>query len=406
MGDTTRKPYLAKNYHDMMRHIYAKPKGHSEGRKPYMSDSYFEMEYPQLSNYGGGGEPTIDIPATEEPINECLQWFLETVKVSGKDYFGARAFYQNLVKNLPECTKLHTTILSCLQYNSLSFCICCASAMLQSGRPGSSCSQDFGSLADEDWDCCSNPCADFDIRIWRETAAERCYNIAESGCSVRVKWEMKTYPSNAFVPIDPNPCIIKGGCGRILRATDLCGNERTKDVPAELVVGISGSNTIVKSSSQQYTASCACGVGTIWSISGIGAIIDQTGLVTTDATACGMLSVSASIPGCGATGKTVRVTDGGVWSSIFSCGGPDTTGCIICNSAKCSHGTGLIIEDKRYKQDRACLSNIGGCPSQASWDTCYNSYIAAGGINCTLASCSGCYATAAFNMVIEQWVCP
>lgn len=93
---------------------------------------------------------------------------------------------------------------------------------------------------------------------------------------------------------DPHPCIL--GC------------------KPEDSLTISGTETITRNSSAQYTAS-GCPWDVSWSVSGTGATISSTGLLTVGSTACGTLTVIANCSQCGtSTTKNVRVTDAGGWA--------------------------------------------------------------------------------------------
>lgn len=427
MTTTGRKPYFATNYQDMMRHIYMKPKGHSEGRKPYMENDYFDTEYPQLKKYGGGsglptgGEPLPDTP----PLTECQKWFEKTIIVSAKEYFQNPKFIDKIYAGLGECEKLHLIITSCLQYNSLSFCICCAEAAYIRGggfTTQSDCAEDFGPVADGEWKCCSEPCPHFEIEVEEETLSAICYKAVTSNCETMVSWERKDTGSGPWIPMDGN-CANKPHCK--VRATDLCGNASDRMVTPFASATVTGSSTTVKSSSQQYTYTpCNCAVGDpTWSVAGTGATISQTGLLTTDATACGTLVVSASAGGCLTAQKGVRVTDGGVWTNVYNCT-PDwnTMGCYTCGAGtNCTLDTivefldasGNVIEMRHHNTTQSKMVNIGGCwcasHSQTSMDVCYAGYINAGGLTCTITepTCpNGAYCGLFRNGYIEKWSCP
>ena len=71
------------------------------------------------------------------------------------------------------------------------------------------------------------------------------------------------------------------------------------------------------------TKQFSCGGGGVWSVTGVGASIDQTGLLTTDGTACGTLIVSNTV----CQDQEVRVTDSGQWSFVsMLCGTSDGCG--------------------------------------------------------------------------------
>jgi len=93
-------------------------------------------------------------------------------------------------------------------------------------------------------------------------------------------------------------------------------------------ITISGSDTITTSSTSQYSATacyqnglCESSAGVSWSVSGTGATISNTGLLTTNASACGVLTITANCPQCGTSDThEVRVTDAGQWVTLDTCG--------------------------------------------------------------------------------------
>ncbi|PIP71219.1 MAG: hypothetical protein COW90_01170 [Nitrospirae bacterium CG22_combo_CG10-13_8_21_14_all_44_11] len=93
---------------------------------------------------------------------------------------------------------------------------------------------------------------------------------------------------------DPHPCLV--GC---------------PEPPVPLT--IAGSEIITRNNTAQYTAS-GCPSNIIWSVSGSGATISSTGLLTVGSTACGSLTITATCPACGTSAtQYVRVTDAGKW---------------------------------------------------------------------------------------------
>lgn len=424
---STRKPYLATNYHDMMRHIYAKPKGHSEGLKPYMSDTYTDMEYPQLDYYdsdipvipdaGGGGD---DNPPT--PPNECLEWFYTTLYVTGKTYYTDPAYIQSLYDNAGECEKLHLVILSCLQMNSLSFCACCASM----GLPHGTCDEDYGAAADQPgWRCCDDPCPSFDIGIELETATTICYEV-NADCDISVRWEKKV-GTDPWVAMETN-CTDKPTCSGIVRAIDWCGNEVTADLPGTTasepgVISCSGTcDEVVKSTTKQYTYTpCTCESGTaVWAVSGTGASISQSGLLTTTAAACGTLTITVTMDGCTVATQEVRVTNGGTWTqtSYTEYCHLGTESCFInpCTRVGSSYVTYSCDYDaggtrsRYYGQEGCSASSALVCKSFA--------YCITGAPLATLTGtppcrtpCADCYGgETRYNLIyavrVYAWVCP
>lgn len=71
-------------------------------------------------------------------------------------------------------------------------------------------------------------------------------------------------------------------------------------------------DTTVKSSVKQWILNNSLGT-VVWSVSGVGASIDQSGNLTTTALACGTIIVTATDSCLGAFVQNVRVTDAGAW---------------------------------------------------------------------------------------------
>jgi len=123
-------------------------------------------------------------------------------------------------------------------------------------------------------------------------------------------------------------------------------------------------------SSSQYTADGCCG-NVEWSVSGTGATISSTGLLTAGATACGTLTVTASCSGCGTSAtQHVRVADAGRWvfqsMTGYTCG--YTSWChpypsIWCEQIFCYTGATKEVYD--YVSPTACVLQTP-CPSTCS----------------------------------------
>lgn len=106
------------------------------------------------------------------------------------------------------------------------------------------------------------------------------------------------------------------------------------------------------------TKQFSCSQSGTWDVTGTGATIDQTGLLTTDGTACGTLVVSHT--GCG--DQEVRVTDNGGWSLVCSADSDNLGGggCVgwqlLCDTT--SGGTRLINSHGPL----ACDDVVDPCP--------------------------------------------
>lgn len=115
---------------------------------------------------------------------------------------------------------------------------------------------------------------------------------------------------------------------------------------------IIGTETITTNSSAQYTAT-GCPSNVAWSVSGNGATISSTGLLTVGSTACGTLTITATCSGCETSAtQHVRVTDAGGWgeayfvcSTEYSC-----RGCPF-NGYCCIRGYTKIVNGELWYQD-------------------------------------------------------
>lgn len=111
----------------------------------------------------------------------------------------------------------------------------------------------------------------------------------------------------------------------------------------EDILTIAGSETITRNNKAQYTAT-GCPSNVKWTVTGKGASISSTGLLTAGATACGSLTVTASCSGCGTSAtQDVRVADAGQWVLVSDC----------IDTSHYGHGYGwntveCFIGNKRY----------------------------------------------------------
>lgn len=217
MATTGRKPYFATSYHDMMRHIYAKPKGHSEGRKPYMEDNYFDTEYPQLKKYNGGGESLII--GTEHPCPPSCGWTL--VGGTGGDVWKCVCPGDPPDPGVPSEPLPNTVQLSCLQQNSLCYCIICESLGSQINIP---CNEPM------DPDCQTLIC---------ENPADPCPPFMLTGNEAQAVAPVTLCPSTPIcaasisggTPSGSCVYVPDTGCGtKTVSVTDICGNTVSTEV--------------------------------------------------------------------------------------------------------------------------------------------------------------------------------
>jgi len=168
----------------------------------------------------------------------------------------------------------------------------------------------------------------------------------------------------------PDDCCFNGdtidfwycddcGCGYAIVNIPDCDNN------CDPVPYVDGSDEILKNDSKQYTLINKNGAVT-WSVSGTGATITQTGLLTT-INACGVIVVTATDSCCGVFNKSVRVTDGGYWTQIAAAYSDNcySTGCLLSN-VTCTQGA--------YKYDSTWrVKETGGYCHDADVDTGCNS---------------------------------
>jgi hypothetical protein len=115
------------------------------------------------------------------------------------------------------------------------------------------------------------------------------------------------------------------------------------------------------STTKQYNLLGAKGVP-FWSVSGTDATIDQTGLLTTGASACGMLTISVE-DCCGLQTQTVRVLDNSFW-------GNDT---LICDGSTGLPEQSCIIGKYKYRNWQGatcttpCFGGIKGKVRRQEW---------------------------------------
>lgn len=116
------------------------------------------------------------------------------------------------------------------------------------------------------------------------------------------------------------------------------------------------------SDTKQFT----CGGGGVWSVSGTDVTIDQTGLVTTGAAACGLITVSNTV----CQDRVVRVQGAASgWIFVSS----NSSGCPCSASSECATLTGatpfgncqmeLEVGEFKYQMQAHCYTTGGPCGS-------------------------------------------
>lgn len=192
------------------------------------------------------------------------------------------------------------------------------------------------------------------------------------------------------------------GAGR-LTVTD--GNCCSVEIDLTMMtpLTITGASELTKPGTSQYSAS---GTVTEWQVTGTGASISQTGLLTLDSTACGMIEISVTGE-CGGRGcKPVRVTNNGVWCLISSdYYGGSCTGCSQCTWQNCNCDVVAGGSMTSYYGYSGCRVNSGGSgecspPPQSSPCTgCYTCQV-----SCDLVNCFGGAAVWTYKENYE-WKC-
>lgn len=138
-------------------------------------------------------------------------------------------------------------------------------------------------------------------------------------------------------------------CDSIVEASiDLCASCGGAD--------ISGTTTVGRGGVYQYTITGDAGAVT-WAAYGVGASIDQTGLLTVAAWACGTIIIRAVSNCCGTLERRTRVVDSGYWDTVNRI--------IICEGNSVIPSESCILAAYRYTnwQGSACVNPclLGPC---------------------------------------------
>ncbi len=158
-------------------------------------------------------------------------------------------------------------------------------------------------------------------------------------------------------------CICGNLCCDEVNFTDDCGEEGGFGCNPNSSCKITGSDTILKNDTGQFELDCG-NEFFIWEVEGTGASIDQNGLVTTGANACGAIKVTI---GCGLGGQIddivdtfdIRVTDAGQWSDAVTCT-ETSTPCSCCAFCSCTI-IECILEVGIYKYEQNdCWTKVTG----------------------------------------------
>lgn len=149
-------------------------------------------------------------------------------------------------------------------------------------------------------------------------------------------------------------CIFTENCGEDCSAADC-------ELPS-----ITGGDTTTTSSTLQMGLTNPQGTVT-WAVSGTDVSIDQSGLVTTGASACGSFTVTATDSCCGNFTQEVRVTDSGYWDIIDTC---NATGSLE-NTHNCIIGIYKYVVWTFWSCDAPCPDTCGNpCDQHYPDDVC------------------------------------
>lgn len=452
-----RKPYLSTDYFDMMSHIYNKPKGHSEGRKGWLADSFEDMEYPHLSrNYGQEGELEDKDIGGEEAEEDgsrkkgrpcdgtvTLQPVAMPSNVSCSDTTTIKVADNGGTSRPPFRFHPGPLFKGSLSGKSYTAPACSENVCGDQGWDTVIVVDACGNVSDvtiwiDDpcsmeviWGCCyaasfldyngcfpnCPPCAPNSqgkmgvkggippIEVWRK--------VLDCGGDLYQDWTLQFYigDSNRW----PNDLDLVSCANNYFEVRDSCGAVSAFDFKGVCTVAISGpEGTVICGNSYQYTAVSSCGGGDtsfVWSVSGnvgSGGGISQSGLLTLGTGCCGAITIKA-VSACGCEGvKTVRAP--GAWFvQTVQYGCPDDP-CGGNLSNRATVDGECIIGENKYEWRRSCIStNYPPERNQCAYDPtgCYAAYS-------ITVPCSGLPTTcpdSTYRPYIEylrtyKWCCP
>lgn len=241
----SRKPYMAESYQGMMKNISNKNTGapHSEGKKPYMSGNYNQMEemyFGQLSpwnfdmgniNFSSGfdfGDMGDMGAGVEKTGDDCNSVWIDCVRevCQGNDSCsgpGVVNATRNCVdaKGRPECKKPHTDILSCLYYNSLCYCLLC----IHSSLNYQDCKQQYNEECQQTACGGGKICPDFaSMTVLGITMAPATLCVSGGGC-IKDTSHGEIDKTTNCVNVPDEGCGTKNVC-----ISDICGNTTCQQV--------------------------------------------------------------------------------------------------------------------------------------------------------------------------------
>ena len=144
--------------------------------------------------------------------------------------------------------------------------------------------------------------------------------------------------------------------------------------------------------------------GTVtWAVSGTDVAIDQTGLVTTGASACGTFTVTATDSCCGNFDQDVRVTDSGQWVNISVEDGTADGWCTAqdesCDRYASSLTRTCVIDGLQYRGQFKCIHpdclNATCVPNGPEIPSCWE----------TASHCMTDGTPFVINLFLDEWQC-
>ena len=203
------------------------------------------------------------------------------------------------------------------------------------------------------------------------------------------------------------PANLQAACGEV-GIINLSWEDAAPTCDPYFSISSGAIDEITGSSSKTWVLNNSLG-NIFWEVSGTGASINQSGIVTTTAAACGTLTITATDSCCGVYTQQVRVTDAGTWLYIdqASCGNKT-----LGNSPQyCPYPGGLLSYGSV-----SCVIITGGTKKEYGATCFYANYDAYGGVVCCEGiavtypcshTCTVGYKTFITNYITTwEWRCP